>query len=151
MEISLLSSSTPAARLVAFTDLALEFLARETPGKDLTRAQVSAYIGEVLAGRSATRYIVAFGTDGKALGAAVFALLSSFSRDWVFLQEIFTSKAARGKGLELALANAVIDWGKEHGACSLASSIDAGSAAHQAFGDELGLGRVEAVWREKDL
>ena len=72
--------------------------------------------------------------DGKILGiACVSVTMGAGIRKNAYLEDFVTDSTVRGKGVGLALWNAMVEWGKEKGCKNLEFTCGQGREASQQF------------------
>lgn len=110
----------------------------------------AAEIAELLVDAGETVNLIARGADGAALGFAEAAL----RRDYVngcktspvaFLEGIFVTPEARGRGVARALVEAVEAWAREEGCTEFASDVAEHNIASQSMHHALGFAETQRV------
>ena len=80
--------------------------------------------------------------DGKLVGFThFFRHVSTSSPDVCYLQDLFTSEAARGKGVGGALIQAVCDWARDNECCRVYWMTHESNATARRLYDKVGVNR----------
>ena len=80
--------------------------------------------------------------DGELVGIAHFFIHpSTTSADVCYLQDLFTSEAARGKGVGRALIGAIVDWARERGCGRVYWMTHESNATARRLYDQVGVNK----------
>lgn len=113
-------------------------------------AEHTAEINELLVDPGETLNLIARGDDGEALGFAEASLRHDYvngceTSPVAFLEGIYVTPLARGRGVARQLIEAIGDWAQAHGCTELASDAAVDNLDSHAMHGALGFEETERV------
>lgn len=151
MPIVVVTRESPPAQREALAPLLLDCIRHNRAGSLATLETVRRFLDETLERHPNTSFWTLLAPSGEAVGVLHAALMPGLGGSWLWLQDFFVRKAARGAGLGSELGSALERWILEAGVTHMAAQTSERNAAVLALAKRFKLKPRKVTWLERDF